>query len=83
VFKILSGSDRLEKLWGHIGNMDPDEIREHIRKVRADRRLTKTRITVKKKTKVGSDAARTKMKSLLDGMSEADKERLLKELEGG
>jgi len=38
---------------------------------------------VKKKTKVGSDAARTKMKSLLDGMSEADKERLLKELEGG
>ena len=70
--------DRLQKLWGHLGNMTPDQIKESIRQVRADRRITKQRTAVKKKARETSDTARLKIKDLASSLSPEALERLLK-----
>jgi hypothetical protein len=74
-------NDRLEKLWGHLGDMTPDQIRERIREIRNERRVVKMRTTVKKTVKQTSDAAKTKMKKLLVGMTPEEMARMLKDLE--
>ncbi len=56
--------DRIEKLWQHFGNMDADQIREHIRRVRMDRRVTKVKNADKKTVRVKSDAAKVKARSI-------------------
>lgn len=72
--------DRLEKLWGHIGNMTPDEMRAHIVRIRNDRRTTKVKTATKKSVKQTSDTAKTKVKKLLSGVDAATMARMLKEL---
>jgi hypothetical protein len=70
--------DRLQKLWGHLGNMTPEQIRESIRQVRADRRIVKQRTAVKKKARDTSDSARLKIKDLASDLSPDALERLLR-----
>jgi len=75
--------DRLEKLWGHLDNMTPDQIREHVRRIRADRRLSKQRPSVIKSVKATSDTAKTKARKLLAGADADMIERILKRMGNG
>lgn len=72
--------DRLEKLWGHLGNMTPDQLRAHIIKVRSERRIVKMKTAAKKTTKQTSDTAKTKARKLMGGIDSAAMARLLKDL---
>lgn len=73
---------RLDAVRKNITEMSEDELREHIRQIRADRKITKGSVTVKKTKAVRSDKAKGKVKSALDGMSQAQMMALLAELEG-
>jgi hypothetical protein len=75
--------DKLEAMFGHLGNLSPDELRARVRAVRADRRIGKTKNSTKKKAKVSSDTAKTRLKSLVAKIGNDDLlEQMLKELEG-
>lgn len=73
-------NDRLEKLWGHLGHMTPDELRQHIVKIRAERRIVKMKTATKKTQKQASDTAKTKAKKLLAGVDANMVARMLKDL---
>lgn len=73
--------DRIEKLWGHLGNLDADQLREQIRRVRADRKIVKLRNSVKKTTRVRSDAAKTKVVKLATADPDMVR-RLLEQMNG-
>lgn len=75
--------DRLEKIWGHLSNKTPDEIREHIRGIRADRRLLKLRSGAKKTAKISSDTAKTKAQKLLRDVDPEMLERMLRNMQDG
>jgi len=72
--------DRLNELRKDILTMDPEELREHIRKLRADRRVTKERPAARVQRKVKSEKAKSSAAALLDGMSEDEIAALMKEL---
>lgn len=79
---IDNSAERIERLWGHLGNMTPDEIREHIRRTRGERKKRKEKAAVKKATRVKADKAQGKVKDLASTDPEL-LERLLKELGDG
>lgn len=66
--------DRLAKLWPSLSDMTPDELREHIRYIRGDRRRKKEVTKTKKAATRKTDATLTKAKKLLN----ADPELLAK-----
>jgi hypothetical protein len=70
--------DKLEAAFGHLGNLSESELRDKIRDIRKDRRTSKVRASVKKKVRATSDTARTKLSKLMAGMSEAEREKLMK-----
>ncbi len=70
--------DRIEKLWGHLENMSPDQVRDHVRKIRTDRRVKKLSKTVKKAVTAKKEASTDKAKKALDALSPEAIERLLK-----
>ena len=72
--------NRIEKLWGHLENMTPDELRAHIRKIRNDRKIRKVSRTVKKTAAKKTDSATEKAKKALAGLSPDAIERLMKGL---
>ena len=76
----MSHLDRLRK---SIEDMTLDELREHVRQIRADRRISKAgpRKEVKIRIKRG-DTSKTKAKKALDKMTPEQMEALLRELEG-
>ena len=73
--------DRLDKLWPHLSHMTPDQLREHVRRIRADRRLTKQKSSTIKKAKVSSDSARVRAKGLVAKLDPAALARMLRDLE--
>lgn len=75
-------TDRIEKLWGHLGNMTPDQIRDHIRKTRTDRKIRKVSATKKKQEVKTQEKKKDKVKDVLKGLSPEAIERLMKGLEG-
>jgi hypothetical protein len=52
--------DKLERLFGHFGNLTPDEQRARIRQIRADRRLAKARPGAVKKAKKAAETTKAK-----------------------
>jgi len=76
----MSHLDRLRK---SIEDMTLDELREHVRQIRADRRISKVgpRKEAKIRIKRG-DTSKTKAKKALDKMTPEQMEALLRELEG-
>lgn len=72
--------DRVEALWGHLGDMSADEIKAHIRKLRADRRLIKAKNSVKKDSKQKSDGARSRATKLAATMDPEALARMLRDL---
>lgn len=73
--------DRIEKLWKHMGNLSPDQLRDHIRKVRQDRRIVKVRNSEKKTVRVKSDAAKVKARKVASENPDLIK-RLLEQMNG-
>ncbi len=71
-------------MFGHLGNMSADELRDHVRKTRSDRRVPKVKAAVKKKAKLTGDANRVKARKMIDKLGNADLlAKLLKDLENG
>lgn len=70
--------DKLERMFGHFGNLTPDELRAHVRQVRADRRQTKIKPGVVRKAKKETLNANEKAKKFLDKVE--DREMLAKVL---
>lgn len=70
---------RLEDLRKSLLDMTPEEVREHIRFVREDRRLSKT---TAKMPKVKRAAKASATMNLLKGMTVEQRAKLLKELGG-
>lgn len=71
--------DRLSELRPSILDMDPEVLREHVRRIRADRRLTKERPSVKKTVARSKDKDKTVLDKLLSSLSPEELEALLGE----
>lgn len=69
--------DRLSELRPSILDMDPEALREHVRRIRADRKITKERSSVKKTVARSKDKDKSALNKLLDGLSEEEIEALL------
>ena len=74
--------DRIGQLWPTISNMSPDELKEHVRQIRADRRKVKKPAKTKKATVNKSEATANRIKKLV-GDNPALLAKLLGELEDG
>jgi len=72
----------LDKLRKDIKNMTLDELRDHVRQIRGDRRVTKERSSEKKVRVRRSNSAKGKAGKALDKMSPDQLAALLRELEG-
>lgn len=72
--------DKLERMFGHFGNLSPDELRAKVRQTRADRRMAKAKPAAVKKAKRDTDSAKTKAQKLIQKAGNLELlERLLKE----
>lgn len=72
--------DKLERAFGNLASMTEDELRAHVRKVRADRRIGKVKASTKKAIRASAEKARDKARELLRN---TDDRELLKKLLGG
>lgn len=72
--------DRIERLWGHLSDLPPAELAEHIRRVRADRRKRKEKVTDRKARVVKSDSARQKAEALLAGLTPEQIAKFMKDM---
>lgn len=57
--------DRIRQLWPTLTDMTPDELREHVRKIRADRRQKKVTPKAKKASISSSETKANKIRKLL------------------
>ena len=71
---------RLGKLRVSLLSMDPDQLREHVRQIRIERKITKEKPAAKVAKRVAGGKAKDALLGLLKGMSEADRAAFLKEL---
>ena len=74
--------NRLAKLRKPLDEMSSDELHDLVRHIRADRRLTKERPSVKRKAARSKDKDKSKLASLLDGLTPEELEALLGENTG-
>jgi hypothetical protein len=73
---------RLDGLRKNITEMSIEELREHIRHIRADRKISKAKVTVKKAKAVRSDKAKSKVGSALNKLSADELKALVAAMEG-
>lgn len=73
---------RLEDLKKNLLQMTPDEQRAKVREIREDRKLRKEPTKVRKERVRKAASAKDSVASLLAGLSPAEQEALLLELEG-
>jgi len=69
--------NRLDQLRPSILDMDIETLREHVRRIRADRKLTKERPAKKRAAARTTDKNKSAMMKLLDGMTPEEIEALL------
>ena len=74
--------NRLARLRKPLTDMSSDELQDLVRYIRADRRLTKERPSIKRKAARSKDKDKTKLASILDGLTDAELEALFGEPEG-
>lgn len=72
--------DKLERMFGHLGNMSNDELRSRVRKIRADRRVTKPWAGAAKRAKKATEAAKTKAKKKIASIDLELAAKILKEM---
>jgi electron transfer flavoprotein alpha/beta subunit len=75
--------DRLRDLRKSIADMSLDELREHVRNIRIQRRIVKDKPATKRKKVVASDKSKKKVDTLLGKMSTEQLKALLGELDDG
>lgn len=68
---------RLSRLRKPLSDMTPDEQYDLIRAIRADRRITKERPSIRRKAARSSDKSKTELSKLLAGLSPEEVEALL------
>jgi len=68
--------NRLRELRKNLLEMSPDELREHVRRIRAERRIVKEKASAKRKAKVKSNRSASKVVNMLHTLT-ADEIRLL------
>ena len=73
---------RLAQLRKPLTEMSSDELQDLVRHIRGDRRLTKERPSVKRKVARSKDKDKTKLTSILDGLTAEEIEALFGEPEG-
>ena len=71
---------RLGELRVSLLAMTPDQLREHIRQIRIDRRIIKDKPATKVAKRVQGGKAKNALLRLLEGMSEKDRALILREL---
>lgn len=76
---MTSEPDRINPLFSYMENMTVEELDERIKQIRAERRSYKKRPAKVKKESVKSAE---KAKKMLAGLSDEERAKLLKELEG-
>jgi hypothetical protein len=62
--------DKLAKLWPSLSNMSPDELRDHIRFVRRDRRVRKETAAAKKTKTNRAETQKSKIKKVAEANPE-------------
>lgn len=72
--------DKLERMFGHLGNMSNDELRNRVRKIRADRRLNKPWAGAAKKAKRAAATAKTRVTKQIKKLDLELAAKILKEL---
>lgn len=60
---------RLDKLRMNLLDMDPEQLREHVRQIRRDRRIVKEKPAAKVAKRVEGAKAKTQLEKLLSGMT--------------
>lgn len=75
-------NERLSTLKKSITDMNLEELREHVRQIRADRKITKVRAADKKVRAKASDKAKGTAKKAIAKMGADELEALIRELEG-
>jgi hypothetical protein len=75
--------NRLHALRKPLLEMGPEELRSHVEAIRADRLISKEKPAAKRKKVVASGAARGKATKLLAGLSPAEMQALLEDLDEG
>jgi ribosomal protein L29 len=70
--------DRINELWSYLDEMSPEELEQRVKEIRAERRIYKTKPA---KVKKASIAASERVRKAVQGMSPAELEKLMKELE--
>lgn len=74
-------TNRLEALKRNLLDMNPEELREHIRSIRAERRIIKERPAAKKKAKVKSNRSAAKVVNLIHTLTPEELKLLVGEVE--
>ena len=72
--------NRLQTLKKDLTDMTDEELRQHIARVRRDRVMTKRPRGEAKKKAVKKDEGNRKLKRLVEGMTEEERQALMKEL---
>jgi hypothetical protein len=75
--------NRLEALRKNLADMSPEELREKVRSIRAERKTRKERPATVKKAKVKVEKDKASILKAMDGMNEKQLAALLAELENG
>lgn len=71
---------RLDKLRKSILEMQPDELREHVRRIRMERRIVRERPATKVAKRKEGTRAKDQLAKLLSNMSPEQRAKLLKDL---
>jgi len=78
----MSAPARLSMLKKSLEEMSLEELREHVRGIRADRRISKEKVKEKKTRKATASKASSTVTRIIDKMSPEEMQALLRELEG-
>jgi len=74
---------RLDSIRKNLLNMDPEELREHVRQIRRDRRITKEKPAAKVAKRVTGAKAKDALTKLMDSLTPEQREKILRELGNG
>ena len=78
----MSAPARLSMLKKSLEEMTLEELREHVRGIRSDRRISKDKVKEKKTRKATASKSSATMTRIIDKMSPEEMQALLRELEG-
>jgi hypothetical protein len=81
LFLVRTNMNRLHALRKSLLEMSPEELREHIRRIRAERRVIKVKPSTKRKAKVKSNRSAAKVVNMLHTLTPEELKLLLGEVD--